>query len=395
MDTFYFDFRDVFRAARIGLSGKKMWTLFLSLALAHFVYLVLGYLALLASGFSLQTIWGSYGLFPVAVVDQFAWYSWLLFGAAIILCIIIFLFASAIVARITFQQLKGDELCAFSEAYRFSKRHWKAVVVTPFSYIVIVAFIVLCGLILGLVARIPYVGELGFSIFLVPIVFVAIFIVFMAVVAVFSFILSPAIVATAGEDTMETGIQNFSIVWSQTWRLVVYEAILKATTAVGFYVLSLITFIALVLTYWVCGLFMGPKMAHIASKALGYLPASCPFFENFTQYFWIPSLSPWLPTLPIPGKMGITGEISAIICGVSLVLVMWGVVSYSWSTLTAGQAIIYLILRKKKDDENLLDREEEEEDKSINLEGSEARPGENEEGGGLSETGSLQVNENT
>ena len=393
MDTFYFDFRDVFRATRIGLSGKKMWVLFLSLILAHFVYLVLGYFALLTSGFSLQTIWGSYGLFPVAVADQFAWYSWLIYWAAVVLCLIIVLFASAIVARITFQQLKGDELCAISEAYRFCKRHWKAIVVTPFSYVVIVVFIIFCGLILGLVARIPYVGELGFSLFLIPIVFVAIFVLGMALIAVFSFILSPAIVATAGEDTMETGIQNFSIVWSQTWRFVVYEAILKATTGVGLYTLSLFTFIALVLTYWVCCLFMGPKMAHIASKAIGYLPTSCPFFENFTQYFWAPQISHWLPILPLPGKMGLTGEIAAVICGFSLICIMWGVTSYAWSTLTAGQAVIYIILRKKKDDENLLDREEGEDETSMNLEETQEEP---EGGGGVeppSETESRTDNE--
>ena len=395
MYTFYFDFRDVFRATRIGLSGKKMWVLFLSLILAHFVYLVLGYLALLASGFSLQTIWSSYGLFPLAVADQFVWYSWLLFWTGVVLCIIIFLFSSTIVARITFQQLKGDELCAISEAYRFSKRHWKAIIVTPFSHIVIVAFIVFCGLILGLMARIPYVGELGFSILLIPIILVVIFVVILAIVALFSFILSPAIVATAGEDTMETGIQNFSTVWSQTWRLVVYEAILKATTGVGLYILSLFIFIALVLAYWVCGLFMGPKLAHMASKAVGFLPTACPFFENFTQYFWLPQFSHWLPNLPLPHRMAITGEIAAIICGLSLILAMWGSISYAWSSLTAGQAIIYLILRKKKDDENLLEREEEEEEKGRNFEESEAGIDQNEKREFLPGMESPQENENT
>ena len=382
MNTFYFDFRDVFRAARIGLSSKKMWILFSTLVLAHMVYLTLGYIALLASGFSLQTIWNSYGLFPVAVADQFPWYSWIIFGGAVVLCLIIFLFASTIVARLTFQQLKGDEFCTIGEALRFSRRHWKAIVVTPFSFIVIIAFIIFCGLVLGLVARIPFVGELGFSIFLIPTAIVAIFVVFTGVVAIFSFALSPAIVATAGEDTMETGIQNFSTIWSQPWRLVVYEAILKASAAVGFYILSLFTFIALVLMYWICGLFMGPKMATIAGKAVGYLPTSCPFFENFAHYFWCPQFHHWLPPLPPPLRMGATGEIAAVISGLSLILIMWGAVSYAWSTFAAGQTIIYIILRKKKDDENLLDREEEE---TISIEETDAQPEEREEFKTLSE----------
>jgi len=359
-DPFYFDFRDVFRAARIGLSAKKMWVLFLSLLLAHVIYLILGYVALLASGFSLQTIWQSYGLFPVAVVDQFAWYNWVIYGLALFFCVVIFLFASAIVARISYEQLKGDEFYTAGDAFRFARRHWKAVVVTPFSFVAIIAFVIVCGIILGLAARIPYVGELGFSILLIPIVLVSLCIVLTGVVTMLSLVLGPAIVATTGEDTMETIIQNFSTLWSQPWRLGVYEAILATITTIGSYILSLLTFCALVLIYWVCGLLMGPKMAHITSKALQYVPTSCPFFENFTDYFWSPKIAHWLPAIPLPQKMGITGEIAAVISGLFLVVIVWGVASYAWSSVAVGQAIIYLILRKKKDDDNLLERDEEE-----------------------------------
>lgn len=361
MNDFYFDFRDVFRSTRIGLSSKKIWVLFLSLVLAHGIYLVLSYCALLASGFSPQTIWQSYRLFPVAVADQFSWYSWMIYGCGVVLCLIIYLFASTVVGKITFQQLKGDEFCTAGETIKFAIKHWKAVIVSPFSFILIVAFLIFCGLILGLVVRIPYIGELGFSIFLIPTTFVAIAVVLLGLVALLSFALGPAIVATTGEDTMETCIQNFSTLWNQPWRLGVYEAILKAITGIGFYIFSLFTFTALVLIYWVCGVFMGPKMASITSAALQYFPA-CPFFEHFPQYFWYPQAAHWLPVLPLPQKMGITGEIAGIISGLSLVLIMWVVISYAWSTLSVGQVIIYLILRRKKDDENLLEREEEDQE---------------------------------
>jgi hypothetical protein len=361
MNDFYFDFRDVFRSARIGLSSKKMFVLFGSLILAHGIYFVLGYCALLASGFSLQTIWGSYGLFPAAVTDHFTWYSWVMYGAGVVFCLIVYLFASTVVGRITFQQLKGDEFCTAGEAMRFTIRHWKAVFVSPFSFILIVLFLMFCGVILGLVARIPFVGELGFSLFLVPTTFVAICVVLLGVVTLLSFVLGPAIVATTGEDTMETCIQNFSTLWNQPWRLVVYEAILDASAAVGFYIFSQFTFLALLLIYWICGILMGPKMINLAGAALQYFP-SCPFFQNFTQYFWCPEAANWLPIISSSQGMGITGQIAGIIAGLSLIIMMWIVVSYVWSTLTVGQVIIYLILRKKKDDENLLEREQDMQD---------------------------------
>ena len=49
------------------------------------------------------------------------------------------------------------------------------------------------------------------------------------------------------------------------------------------------------------------------------------------------------------------------IAGITLVLIMGFVLSYSFSIWIAGQSLIYIILRQKKDDENLLERKDKEE----------------------------------
>ena len=359
MIDFNFDFRDVFRAARLGLSSKKMWVMLISLLSIHVIYFVFGYMALLLCDFSLAEIWHSFGLFPLAVVDQFSWLSWMAYLLGIVTCLIVYLFASTVVGRITYRQLRDDDFCTVGEAIRFTARHWKAALVSPFSYVLIVAFFAFCGLILGLVARIPWIGELGFSVFLVPVVFVAAFVALIGVATVLSFALGPAIVASTGEDTMETCIQSFSTLWSQPWRVVAYEALLKIMTAIATGIFGFFVFAALLLVYWICGIFMGPKLANIASVAIHYLP-TCPFFQGIPRCLSIFQADSWLPVLPVTQTMGTTGQIAAVICGLSLVVIMWVPVSYAWSTLAAGQTIIYAILRKKKDDDNLLERTEEE-----------------------------------
>ena len=48
---------------------------------------------------------------------------------------------------------------------------------------------------------------------------------------------TPAIVATMDEDTMSTVFQNYSITWSQPWRIIVYNVILIpiATIAIAIF----------------------------------------------------------------------------------------------------------------------------------------------------------------
>ena len=60
----HFDFRDIFRAPRLALSGKKIW-IFMTGNLAGFVaYWVLTYLALALAGLPLGDMVEKYGLYP-------------------------------------------------------------------------------------------------------------------------------------------------------------------------------------------------------------------------------------------------------------------------------------------------------------------------------------------
>ena len=57
---FYFDFRDIFRAGRMGFKGKKMMIHFLGLMLGYLIYEALTYLSLVSGGAG--DFWAKYGL---------------------------------------------------------------------------------------------------------------------------------------------------------------------------------------------------------------------------------------------------------------------------------------------------------------------------------------------
>ncbi|MDO9067317.1 MAG: hypothetical protein Q7W05_02540, partial [Deltaproteobacteria bacterium] len=174
----YFNFRDVFRAARLGFSPKKIWAFFCGLMLGLTIYNLFSYLAHTAAGRSLGDTWAMFGLLPLPWSDfgGWAWILWFLGAAGLG---VVYLLTSAVVARVTAEQLSGNEFYDVKEAVAFVKQSWKAVLGAPLVIASFIAFLVLGGLVLGLWGRIPYLGELTVSALAVPIYLVCLFIVFL------------------------------------------------------------------------------------------------------------------------------------------------------------------------------------------------------------------------
>jgi len=363
MVKLYFDFRDIFRAARFGFSGKKIGLQFLGLLIGYIGYAILTYIALIASGIGFAANWASYRLFPTIVANTLPWYGWVLYVAGLVFFVIMWLVYSTAAAKVTYQQLKGDDFYTAREALGFVGKNWKAVILSPLMVIAIVVFLLVCGIIIGLLGKIPYVGELGFALLSIPIFGVALFLVFLAVVFGVGIILGPAIVATAREDSFETMIQFFSSIWSQTWRFVVYDVLLGAITIAGVYVLGSFSYWALKLVYVVCGWTMGPKLHNMAMVAINWLPTKWAIWSLWSKGLWCGKLAAMTSYMPSPVTLQRAESVAAFIMGIFLVLIFGFVISYGLSIWSAGQTLIYLILRKRKDDENLLEREDEEEEK--------------------------------
>lgn len=358
MTKLYFNSRDLLRAARLGWSGKKMWISFIGILIGYVGYLILSYVALLANGMSFGEIWGTYGLYPYVGSVCLPWYSWVLYVLGVLWAIAVLLLIGTAVAKITYRQLKGDDFYSMGDAKRFMGKNWKAAIFAPVVVFGMIAFLIICGIIIGALGRIPYVGELGFSIGLFFIFAVSLFVVFLGIVFGFSFALSPAIVGTAEEDTLETVIQLFSTLWSQPWRLVLYQILLGFYIALSTAILSVMSLGSLLLINGACGLFMGDrKMGFLTERALQLLPSKCPAFD------WLSGIATRIWADPRVGGQAIrvTESISGWIAGITLILIVGFVLSYGFSIWIAGQSLIYIILRQKKDDENLLERKDKEE----------------------------------
>lgn len=370
MQKFYFDIRDIFRAPRMALSGKKLILQTSGLLIGYLGYLILTYISHLLSGRSFSEVWGSYGLFPLYDFSFTGFIPWLIFIIGCLFFISSFLLSNAAVGKVAYEQLKGDEFYSSKDSCKFLKKNWKTILASPVSILILVIFLLICGIIIGLLGKIPYVGELGLGLFYaVPIFVVALFTVYSLFIFIISLLLTPAIVATTKEDVFETIVQLFSSIWSQPWRYFIYTGLSGILAKLGAFVFGYFCYRGVQFVNWSIGILMKDKLSEIIEGALGYLtvpPSILYFFSNI-----FPGIS-FAYLVPEPAwGMGLNWSkgIAAFLIGISFILIVFVVISYALATLSVGQTLTYIILRKKKDDENLLEKKtEEEEEEETRLE---------------------------
>jgi len=358
MTPFRFNFVDIFRAPRLALSAKKTWVQLRALALALVLYNVGAYLALWLAGADPYAVWSSYYLFPTTflvrpgVLNAAGYIIWAL--GAVAAFVATFLGMTA-VAKVTAEQLRGNDFFSRREAGQFVRRNWRPIVFTPVAVLVCLAFLAGGGLLTGLIGKIPWFGDIFASLLLVPLFLGALLFILLALVFLLSFWLTPAVVGTTGDDTFETSFELYALATGQPWRLIVYELQTLALTVTSCAVFAAFALAATKVAFWALYLPMGEKAAVTFTAAARVLPpcarGACPLGGGENIAALTSSWGSAAVTLPLAWPQAIAATL------VSLgLLVIYGIAcAYGLNVHTVGQTLIYIILRKKKDDENLLE----------------------------------------
>ncbi len=370
MGAMRFDYRDLFRSARLAFSFQRIWIQFIGLLCGYSVFVVLTYLAHLAAGRNLGILWTRYGFFPFLSGVHFPWYSLILFIIGALFLLFAWMVTSTAVARATYMHLKGNVFYTWKEAVRFAvKKKGGSVISTPIAITLIIFFVGLGGVVVGLAGQIPFIGEIGLSIFTVIWFVTSVFLTFLLLALIVSLILSPSIIATTDDDAFEGIFQSFSSLYSQPWRLILYELLLGVIAIIG---LAVFAFFAkkawdLMTVIFLWG--MGGKYADL-SYAASYLLQSWVYpaviwarailGEYTGNFFFARDFAPL--------DLRLTMQIASWIYAIFLVFIGGFIFSYPLAVFNVGNTQIFLILKKKKDDENLLDRKDKEEDEEENPE---------------------------
>lgn len=364
-----FDYRDLLRAPRLALSLQRMWITLAGVGSGWVVYLLLTYLALMLGGWGLPEAWERFGILPAlpALQNPFPWFSWILHGLGALILVFSLLLANTAHARAVYMSSKGEHFYSWRQSYDFAWRKLGAVVMTPASLAVLVLLIAAGGAVVGLMARIPYAGEIGIALFTLIWFAMGLLLIIVMIVLWFSLIYTPAIVATTDEDAFEAVFQLFSLTWNQPWRLLLYQlfSLFIAVLATGLF--AFLGKQAVGLTNLLLGAAMGSNYADIANNGLALVQAWTlssedlvfSFFRGFTPFLFYTQEFYFLPAAELARP---TVAAAAYLYALGLLGFGFWIASYGLGTLNAGHTLAYLALRRRKDGINLLERVDKEEE---------------------------------
>ncbi|NOY78958.1 MAG: hypothetical protein GXO76_13940 [Calditrichaeota bacterium] len=363
MVKLHFNFKDLFRSARLAFSIQRVWINFVGLVIGFLLYDVFTYVSFLASGKGFVPMWERFGLFPCLFGLGGPWYSWVLFWVGVLLLVAIILLTNTAVSRAVYMNLKGETFYTWKEAFGFSLKRWGSTVAAPTAIIGIVLFFAIGAIIMGLLGRIPYVGELGTALMTLFYMSSALFVFFLILVLIVALFFVPSIIATTNEDAFEAVFQSFSISTGQPWRIIGYGFVVFVVEVLGFVILAWAVKEAFLIFNFLFVVGMGHKFLDLMNNGMA-LVQSWVYptlnwiqyaFGDFSRYFYFARDF-------VPKDVPVVMEISAWIFAISMLAVGGLVVSYAAAIGNSGLTLMYLVMRKHQDDENLLERKEEEEE---------------------------------
>lgn len=359
-----FNFMDVFSAARLGFNGKKIQIGTIGVFLGFIIYSLFSYFGFLISKWQWVEIWRQYKYCPIPYpfhTVHFNVWGWIIWAIGLLGAFFILTVTLTAISKTTYEQLKGDEFYEVREAFKFGFKYWKGSFLAPITLIIFIAIIVVMGILWGWwIGRIPYAGQLLTGIFSPFLFAAALFVVYLAVIFFVSLIISPAVVSTTKSDTFDTLFENFSVINSQTWRFVLWEWILKATTCIGAFIFGFFLKKSLTVMHLAIGVLQGQRhwLEVMWNNARWYLPPLPAFpITQIDDFF-----ARFLPVMLQPHNF-ISGNWAnswgGFFLGIFFYILGFLVVGFALSMWAAGQTVIYTVLVKMKDEKNLLEQKEE------------------------------------
>lgn len=365
----YFDVRDIFRAPRLALSGKKVIIFMQANLVGYAVYWVLNYLGAAVHGMAFSDTWAAYGLYPCLLsLDSLSGIACVLYWIGAAFWFYAISLGATAVSRVTYKQLKGDEFYSGGDAWSYVKKHWHPVIFSSISLALILAFLFFLAAIFALLGKIPYVGEFLFVLPYFLYFFGSVFTIYTGIVFLVALVYTPAIVGTYEEDTMGTVWHNFSITWGQPWRIILYHTALVPVLVLGAYLFShaWISGYGLINAVYSHEWFMGSKLLNVVGWATQAVHpgALCSLLGNICSicsacYAGCVSCGSLLTSSGV--ALSGTEQVAAFILAVFLFLLIVSAVSYTMAVLSVGETLMFIIFKKRSDDDNLLERKDEEE----------------------------------
>jgi hypothetical protein len=255
------------------------------------------------------------------------------------------------VAAIEVEQVRGNRFFPFTGALRFAMRRLSQILYSELAIISFVVSIVLLFAFLGLVSRIPVIGEWLYGLlFVFPSFIISIFTVFIIMVLAVSLLLMPAVAAAERKgETFGTILETFSTIIRQPWRWLGFTAFSAVAAKLCGFIYAYFCFRSVQFLVWSSGLGGGPHLQQMVRDGLRQLPGDSELvrgtFNVFPGLDWSFDIGPWLHG----GSDNAVGYLMAAM----LFLVFASIFGYMVAIVATAQARGYMVIRFVKDGHRL------------------------------------------
>jgi hypothetical protein len=342
-----YGFLDVAWSPVRALSAKQIGLMTVAVVIGLLLYNIFTYLAYAVQGDDFDVVYAAYGLFPFeyGAFDSSA--AKVIYFAGVIFAGFIIMLGFCGVSAINFEAMRGNRFMSFSEGLRFARSRARQIFLAELGILSFVAFIVLLFLLLGLVTRIPVIGEWLYAlIFVIPNFFIALFTVFILFVLPVTVLLLPAIAASQRtSEVFSVLLELFSTLIRTPMRWLIYTGYSLIAAKLASFVYAYFCYRAVQFITVVTSLAGGKSPEFLVRAGLYHLPIRTDLVDQMTNIFPGIKFAFTIPFYPIFGA----DRPVAFVMAFMLFLIFASVIGYFLAVIASAQARGYVALRQIKD----------------------------------------------
>ncbi len=343
----HYDIRDILIAPARALSAKRIFVMTLFLLLSLGIYDLFTYLAVAIEGDSIGAFWSVFGLLPVVWLPVSAPAAQAVYGVGVVIALIGLMLGFFAVSAIEIEQIRGNRFLPMRGAIKFAFRRLPQVALGQLAIGIFLVFLFALYLLLGLIVRIPVVGEWIYALtFVLPVFIVALFTVFIFAVFQVAVVLLPAAAAADRRgETFTAILETFSTVIRQPVRWLVYTAYGLVAAKAASWVYAYACYRAVQFSAWAVSITAGEEARDLVREGLSHLPVQTEVVEQTMQLWpgvdWGVAVWPWVMRDDNP---------ASYVMGAMLFIVFASIIGYFLAVVATTQARGYVLMRYFKDE---------------------------------------------
>lgn len=248
------------------------------------------------------------------------------------------------VAAFDFEALRGNSLLTARKALKSGLKRAKQLFLSELAIIAFIVLIILLNIMIGLLTRLPYLGEWLYSIFFFfPSFIIALITVLIIFILVLSVLIMPAaVMADRNGESFNSLLETFSIVLRQPLRWTGYTLYSIAAAKAAGFIFAYFAFRAVQFLKFSAAIGGGEKIGNLIAAGMNHLPIQSPALLFTTHLCPGIDFGFDLSSLSGGGDQSIAGYLMAA----SLFLIFLSIWGYIFSVIATGQAYGLAMIRK-------------------------------------------------